>query len=163
MTATGVGTLGYQSVVVTDPNHRGVFEDLATLAAAIPVGDDGNYAILLNGASPASFGVWDSTLWIDTVSSTGVLSVNADVGPAVVLTADDIAEGATNLYLTGAERAEIANIPIISTVVQTNVNDIADRLLITTWTSSVAVNLTDIGSSRVITDGERTALNDIAI
>lgn len=156
---------GYEVIDVTafsDPNHRGVYVDLAALAAAIPTGTAGNYAILTNAGGPASFGVWDSdaapAAWVDTGASTGVLSVNGDVGPAVTFDSDDIAEGSTNLFLTSAERVSVATIGAMTTGISDNVTAIGLRLLTSTWTAAAASDITDSGSNEVITVAERASI-----
>ena len=47
--------------------------------------------------------IWDGAVWVLILfPSTGVTSINGDVGPVVVLDTDAIAEGAVNKYATGS-------------------------------------------------------------
>lgn len=71
----------------------------------------------------------DSSQWIEQPCaimvpqaagpSSGVASVNGDVGPAVVLDSDDITEGSVNLYMSGAEQTKLAGIEDNATADQT--------------------------------------------
>ena len=126
-----------------------IYADLAALVADKPAGPgagESNYHILLNGAGPASFGVWDSNppaAWVDTGASTGILSVNGLTTPALLLDTDDIPEGATNLYVTAADRTIIRTTVAANTAAITqNATDIANRLLISTFNASPAAFVT---------------------
>jgi hypothetical protein len=81
----------------TDANNKGWFADITALQTAYPVGQDGWFAIL---GSTDTVWVWDTTTtaWKDTDTTGQVQSVNTKTG-AVVLNADDIANGVNNKWL----------------------------------------------------------------
>ena len=152
----GYGLIANNGNLVYSPLEIGgngvqVYADLAALVAAKPSGPgvgESNYHILLNGAGPASFGVWDTdppAAWVDTGAATGILSVNGLTTPALLLDTDDIPEGGggSALYVTTADRTAIrTTIPANSAAIATNASDIALRLLISTFNAHPAAGIT---------------------
>jgi hypothetical protein len=159
--ATGVGTWGWTTTPAIDPNFKGYHADLTALQTAYPTGVDGEYAILINSPGPHAVAVWDISAgpaaWVEEATG-AVTSVNPGSGVqtgAVVFDADDITEGATNLWLIASERADIALVAGHTTSIAAN------TVLATHANISVLNSLSDAGSGVVMSVAERAAMDKI--
>lgn len=105
---------GFPSILGKDgnDNFRGTFPSLAALQLAVPVGNSGNFAYVDAGVgSDVEQYIWDETdsEWILSAGVGGITSVNGNVGPIVVLDADDISDlGTGNKWSNAAEKAKLA-------------------------------------------------------
>lgn len=100
----------------------------------------------------------DADLDVVTPAAAGVTSIDFGLGVqngVIVMDADDIAEGTTNLWLTTAERTAI------TTDIPANAAAITQKLDTSVWTASAASSLTSSGSNAVITTNERATITAI--
>jgi len=82
-------------------HFRGVFVSVASLSVAIPVGNDGDYAVIESAGNDAVQAIWDTAnnAWEEGSSPGSVASVNGQTGE-VNLSTDNVGEGANNKYFT---------------------------------------------------------------
>jgi hypothetical protein len=115
--ANGVATLGADGKLPSSQLPALAISDTfvvasqaAQTALTAEVGDvavrtDENKTYILRLAGPSTFSNWQEIV----TPGTGVMTVNGEAGPNVVLDSDDIGEGTTNLYYTAASSSTSAS------------------------------------------------------
>jgi len=105
---TGI-TSGQASDIVTNNAKVGYTDVAVDTRIGLADLDDLN-DVVITSVSTGEVLKWSGTEWVNGAGGGGgggVTSVNSDTGPAVVLDTDDIAQGASNLYISTSQANEI--------------------------------------------------------
>lgn len=133
------GTISVVNIGVDgNDNFLGVYPTLLDLQNDYPTAEAGNFAFVDEVGADVIQYVWDNTesQWIAGATVGGVISVNGNAGPVVVLDADDIGDsGTTNKFVTAGDLQKLGFITI------------ASPLNLNTMASDISQNATDIGQN----------------
>ena len=159
--ATAAGTIGWGPTSVVDIHDKGWRANLAALKLDIPSAVDGDFCHLINSPGPFTLAVWDVNAgpadWVELAGG-AVTSVDPGSGAqtgTVEFDADDITEGATNLWFLAAERASVATIAAMTTTIGTNTT-------LATHANIAVLNAISVANSGIIaTTAEHATIADL--